>query len=391
LFNSSIAILLIILATPVNPGQSKHLKIRTERTAAPSQIRPSQVIGYLAEWDQERGFRTIQDNYHLFTEVSLFWYRINSSGEIVPYNPANVDLSIVSFLHSKGIDVTATIANVNNGEWDSSTVRQIINDRIATTRHIQDIVNLAVSKGYDGIDIDYESLSEEDRDAYSTFIGQLATALHAKGKKLTVPVYAKTSEPGNSSGARAQDWAAIGRAADQVRVMIYDYHWATSQPGPIAPIDWADEVAAYAVSQIPKRKIVLGFGLYGYDWVGERGVDLMWQEVDRIARQHGATVDLDEASQSPWFRYTASNGSRHTVWFENATSTRPKLDIVNRYQVAGVHFWRLGGEDPKTWQVVKSKLLIAREQPIIYLPYVAKQGYNLWPVDDELLVELGVG
>ena len=115
-------------------------------------------------------------------------------------------------------------------------------------------MNLAAAGGYDGIDLDYENLRASDRAAFTSFVQHLAGALHAQGKLLTVNVYAKTSEPGTWDGPQAQDWWAIGQAADQVRIMTYEYSWSTSPPGPIAPVNWVNDVIGYATSQIPPGK-----------------------------------------------------------------------------------------------------------------------------------------
>ena len=114
---------------------------------------------------------------------------------------------------------------------------------------------------------------------------------------------------------QAQDYAAIGRVADQVRVMAYDYHWSTSAPGPIAPVDWVRDVLDYSLTRIPADKIVLGVPLYGYDWVGDTGTPVSWEQVYELAQEHQAAVQWDGASQSPWLTYTDAQGRQHEVWF----------------------------------------------------------------------------
>lgn len=329
-------------------------------TMPPGNAAAHQVIGYFAEWDQQRGFQTIQDHVRVFTSISPFWYRLDASGNIVHYiNDSYEDPRILTFLRANNIQIIPVIANVYEGTWNDEVVRDILNDPQRRDAHVKAIVDLVVSRQYDGIDIDYENLRGSDRDVVSQFLTQLSDALHAQNKLLTVDVFAKTYEPGESSSARAQDWHIIGQVADQVRIMIYNYHWMSSAPGPIAPITWADQVAAFATSLIPREKIILGFGLYGIDWIGKSGNEFQWQELTDLATLHKESIQWDETSMSPWFQYTDKQGEEHTVWFENAASVSAKLDLVTKYQVAGVHFWRLGGEDPQTWDMVRSKIKIA--------------------------------
>ena len=213
----------------------------------------------------------------MFSEISPFWYRVLADGRVVPYTTGSgasyEDPAILAFLRSRGILVIPTVANIINGVWDGGLVSKVIADPQLRAVNLNALVNLAVAGGYDGIDLDYENLRASDRAAFSSFVQQLAGALHAQGKLLTVNVYAKTSEPGTWDGPQAQDWWAIGQAADQVRIMTYEYSWSTSPPGPIAPVNWVNNVIGYATSQIAPGKILQGIPFYGYDWVGQQGTE----------------------------------------------------------------------------------------------------------------------
>ena len=316
------------------------------------------VSGNLVFWDQSRGFDVIRANADLFSDISPFWYRVDADGHVTPYTTEGgvsyEDPSILSFLRANGILVIPTVANILNGVWDGALVSRIIADPALTTVNIESLVQLAVTQGYDGIDLDYENLNASDRSAFTSFVNQLAVALHANGKLLTVNVYAKTSEPGTWSGPQAQDWWAIGQLVDQVRIMTYEYHWSTSGAGPIAPVDWVRDVLAFARTTMPAEKIMQGVPLYGYDWVGQSGVDVVWEQTMALVKQYGATVRWDAASASSWFEYVAKR-TRHTVWFENASSVDAKLQVNIAQGVGGVSFWRLGGQDPEVWSTLRNR------------------------------------
>jgi spore germination protein len=333
-----------------------------------------QVSGNLVFWDQSRGFDVIRANADLFSDISPFWYRIEADGHVTPYTTdggaSYEDPSILSFLHANGILVIPTVANILNGVWDGALVSRILADPALTAVNIDSLVQLAVTHGYDGIDLDYENLSASDRLAFTDFVNQLAVALHANGKLLTVNVYAKTSEPGTWSGPQAQDWWAIGQVVDQVRIMTYEYHWSTSGPGPIAPVDWVGDVLTFARTTIPAQKIMQGVPLYGYDWVGQSGVDLVWEQTMALVQQYGATVQWDATSASPWFEYVAKR-TRHTVWFENASSVDAKLQVNVAQDVGGVSFWRLGGQDPEVWSTLRTRFGGTSPAPDLVAPSVS--------------------
>ena len=204
---------------------------------------------------------------------------------------------------------------------------------------------------YAGIDIDYEDLQASDRTAFTTFITQLAGALHVAGKMLSVDLFAKSSDRGYDQRNLAQDYQAIGRVADQVRLMGYDYHWASSGPGPVAPISWIRAVLSYAKTQIPAGKIILGVPLYGYDWSGGHGTPVSWLQAFQLSGRYGVRPQFDAASQSPWFAYTDAAGRRHVVWFENGPSTRPssrrRKTPGSAASTSGSTAWRIRASGPR--------------------------------------------
>ncbi len=331
------------------------------------------VSGNLVFWDQARGYDAIVANVDVFSEISPFWYHPDVGGGVVLYTTASgstyEDPTILAFLRANGVLVIPTVANIVNGVWNGALVSSILSDPVVNSVNIASLVDLAVGRGYDGIDLDYEDLRAADRAAYSAFVERLALALHAQGKLLTVNVYAKTSEPGSWDGPQAQDWSALGSSADQVRVMTYEYSWSTSAAGPIAPINWVTDVMAFARTVIPAAKIMQGVPFYGYDWVGQRGTELVWNDAMALASRYGASITWDRATASPWFQY-AVNSVLHTVWFENASSVAAKLAVTSAYDVGGVTLWRLGGEDPGIWPALRQQFGAPRPAPDVTPPAV---------------------
>lgn len=314
-------------------------------------------IGYVPYWDQDRAFGVVRQNPELFDQVSPVWYAPDATGRVGLADAENttVDLSTVRTLQVHGIWVIPTVTNLRDGEWDPGTVQAMLHNPTAVETHIDELVNLAVANGYDGIDIDYEDLSGRDREVYSEFLTNLGTALRGAGKLLTTAVHPKTSEAGDDERNLAQDYQAIGAAVDQVRVMTYDYSWDTSSPGPVAPADWVEDVIAWTVTQIPREKVVLGVVLLGYDWGEGPGATVDYEEAQSIARAHDATVRRFR-DRSPWFTYQDSSGVWHEVWYEDSQSARAKLALVSEYGLAGAFFWRLGGEDPEVWPTAREAL-----------------------------------
>jgi spore germination protein len=314
-------------------------------------------IGYVPYWDQDRAFDVVRRNAELLDEISPVWYSLEATGRVrlADLEQTTVEPATVRELQDHGIRVVPTITNLRDGDWDPEVVKAMLHDPAAMSTHIDELVDLAVTEGYDGIDVDYEHLSGAERAAYSEFLARLGTELRANGKTLATAVHPKTSDAGYDERNLAQDYTAIGSAVDQVRVMTYDYSWDTSPPGPMAPVDWVDDVIAWTVTQIPPEKVFLGIVLLGYDWGAGPGVTVDHEQARTIAARTDAAVQRTDDG-SPWFTYDDPSGDSHEVWYEDAESARVKLDLVAEYGLGGAFFWRLGGEDARVWPMVRDVL-----------------------------------
>jgi spore germination protein YaaH len=326
-------------------------------TAAPTEETMPLRIGYVPYWDQRRAFEVVWEQPDMFDEISPVWYSLEPNGHIVLADDkyTHVNPQAVEDLQAEGIRVIPTVTSLRNGHWNANLVEKMLHDPAARRTHISELVDLAVTEGYDGIDIDYESLNSKDREVYTNFLTKLGAKLHAEDKLLTTAVHPKVSNAGYDERNLAQNFRAIGAAADQVRVMSYDFSWDTSPPGPVAPARWVKRVIKWTVTQIPPEKVILGIDLLGYNWSGGRGATIDNKRAQALADKHGATIRRS-ADESPSFTYRDSSGKRHEVWWEDARSVGVKLPLVTKYDLGGVFFWRLGGEDAAVWPEVPGAL-----------------------------------
>jgi len=317
------------------------------------------VVASLPYWSIGLDTGSALANRNDLNEVSPWMYGLGGNGQIIldsGVNAASLEADL-SRLRARGLPVVPTLANVDaQGNWVYRTVAGVLHHRALAKQQVAGIVALVDSNHYAGIDLDYENLQAGDRQALTAFVTQLAAALHARGKILSVALFAKASDAGYAPSNVAQDYAAIGKVADQVRLMGYDYHWDTSPPGPVAPIGWIRDVIGYAKTQIPAAKIILGIPEYGYDWSGGFGTGISWLRALQLSRQYHVPAHYDSSSQSPWFTYTDASHHRHSVWFENAESTQAKLDVAQG--IGGVYLWMYSDPDPGTWSVLHQVLPI---------------------------------
>ena len=134
----------------------------------------------------------------------------------------------------------------------------------------------------------------------------------------------------------------------------------------VSPITQMRKVMEYAVSVVPKQKIMMGMPLYGYDWTlpyvpgGKFAKSFSPQRAIQLALRYGVSIRYDKDSQAPWFRYTDEQGRQHEVWFEDARSVQAKFDLVKELGLRGFYYWVLGNEFPQNWLLIQDNFVVRK-------------------------------
>ncbi len=354
-----------------NPPQNQNPQQTTQNTKLPeaeagatreSVLGPEKrvVMGFYTdpEGPVPGSKETMLKNAKLLDEVAFFWYAFDATGKVKP--SGKVDLSIKEAAQKNGSKAYALVHNMNlTGAvgFDANLAHKVLSNSGIRANLVTNLVNLTTKDGWDGISVDIEKAPPGDRNNFSAFVSELAKALKAKDKVLNISIPAKFVDYPSDLWSGAYDYAAIGKAADQIILMTYDEHGLGTTQGPVASAGWVDRVIKFAVGKIPKEKIVMGLPVYSFDWGTNKPTMpdyLSHAQTLERAKKHGVEILTDPNAKVPQFIYTA-NGIRHEVYFENIASLRAKMDSALKYKLHGVAVWRLGMEDPAIWdQLIKT-------------------------------------
>jgi spore germination protein YaaH len=325
-------------------------------TLAAQSFAAYKVSVWIPPWNTA-ALTSIQANAGSISESNPVWYAWNADYSIAKqWNAENP-----TWRSSMGGLLIPTVQNLVNDSFDGNAAAAMLANAVTREAHATALAQLVIANGFDGIDVDYEGVPTASRAAFTAFVGSLGAKLHAANKKLSVTVYAKASDKENWSGPGSQDWAAIGGSADSVKIMAYDYHWSTSAPGSITPLDWLDQVAAYAEQTIAGSKIMMGLPWYGYDWPSSGGAaTASYSYARQTLLANNAAVQRDAASGEPYFSY-----SGHTVYFQDAAGYEKKIDLLKQKHagIGGFAHWAAGQEDPDVWKVISGTPAVTPPAP----------------------------
>lgn len=316
--------------------------------------RTAYILGYYYSYS----YQDYLANYHYLSGVAPKWYTLDDNGRLTwqanrrgIFAPEGYE-EVLQLASSAGAESYALVF-----EDGADKLHQILSNPAQQKQLCQDIIDLLNKEGFSGVNVDFEMVREADGPALTAFVEQLAKAVHTQGKKLALSLPARTT----NGWHRAYDYAALGKVADQVAIMAYDR--SPGQAGPQTPIYWIREVVDYTVERIPAHKVLLGLGLYGYDWANGARRTVLWAPnelgnlvsyLDEIETRYNPEIKWDAEAMLPYFTYTDEKGSDHTVWYESVDSLKAKLDLVREKGLGGVAFWRLGYTTPEFYQLLQS-------------------------------------
>lgn len=317
-----------------------------------------EIVGFYAEWwgQDTSSFNSLKANSDVIGTIAPFWATLQSDGSLT--NRGGDDhVSVVDFARKNNV---STLLLVNNAKESNGQIpiHTLLSNPDLRTQAIGNLEAYIKQYKLDGVNIDFEMVPADDRDNLTAFMKELSSRLKPQGYLVTIDVFPKQDE--SNDVAAAYDYAQLAQFADKIMVMSYDNHGMWSKAGPIAGIDWVEKNLNYALKLIPKNKLYLGIAAYGYEWSTKGVNSLEYSAVMDLAKQYNAEIKWDDAAKSPHFAYRDMDGIDHQVWFENQESLKYKLDLVNRYDIAGVAMWKLGEEDPGYWPVFKNKLTLKK-------------------------------
>jgi spore germination protein YaaH len=200
---------------------------------------------------------------------------------------------------------------------------------------------LAASEPYDGLQIDFELIPAKDGDNFLSFLGELRNGLGDKMFTIALPARRKTLSDD------VFDYEKIKPLVDRIFVMAYDEHWAASEPGSIASLDWCRSVAEYALETVGPEKLIMGLPFYGRTWGSFNPFRAYFHSgIERI-RNENAIAEVGRENGVPTFSYETT--VKVTVYYEDIYSLSLRGSMYRDMGVKSIGFWSLGQEDPNIW------------------------------------------
>ena len=277
--------------------------------------------------------------------ISPTWFTLTGNeGEFSSF----ATTSYVERAHEMGLEVWALVGNVDSVDVDLYTVLSKTSNR---RRLILQLLAAVREYNLDGLNIDFENVSLDAGEPFIQFIRELSIPCRKYGIVLSVDNYVPMNHTYH------YDRAEQGVVADYVIIMGYDEHYnGSDEAGSVASINFVESGIKNTVAEVPKEKVINALPFYTRIW--ETGADGISSQA--VGMEMAQTYVSDHGIATRWDEVTCQNygefqdGDRLCqVWLEDAESITVKLNIMEKYEIAGVAAWRLGFETADIWDVIE--------------------------------------
>lgn len=304
------------------------------RTGSP---RP-EFWGFTGPWEIN-STRSVRDHGGALSAIINGWITIDSGSAqpvipspypdtVHPRNGTPDRMAIVTSWHGEGFHV--------------EPIRRLGRDPQRLASAAGAIARYSAAMRYSGLVLDFEDLKPADLPVLLRVSRAITDSAHAHRVRTIAMAIPATD-------TAAYPVRALLGVVDAVIVMLYDQHWAESEPGPIADPAWVKSSLALRVAEAGPGRIIAALPAYGYRWRKGRPTDsISFEEATRMASAARAPLQRDATSQ--FLRSRARNGAE--IWVSDATLLGT---LVRESQTLGVNrfaIWRLGQEDPAVWRSV---------------------------------------
>lgn len=295
------------------------------------------------------------------TFITIFSYAVNRDGTLTEL-PNDQPLINAAYRHRAAPLMVLT--NFENGTFTPELATAILTNEALQDKILDEAISIMGQKGYLGLDFDFEYLGAQNRERYNQFLRKASVRLKEKNYFISTALAPKLSGEQIGTLYEGHDYKAQGQIVDFIFFMTYEWGWSGGPPLAVSPIDKVRQVMEYAISVVPKNKIMMGIPLYGYDWTlpyvpgGKFAKAISAQQAIEIAAKYKVAIEYDTISQAPHYKYVDEQGIQHKVWFDDARSIQAKFNLVKELGIRGFFYWVLGRDFPQNWLLIQDNFIV---------------------------------
>ena len=333
-------------------------------------------VGEAEKTKFERSFKREQYSYlTMDSKVNMVWHQVTSTDANAYFADATANMTGVNVISPTWFYLTDTSGNIASiasadyvsqahekgrqvwGLIDNFTQEVSTTETLSSTAARQNIISQLIQAakdvGMDGINVDFESLSEDVGIHFLEFLRELSIECHKNNLVLSV------DNPVPEDFTSHYDRAEQGRVVDYVIIMGYDEHYVGSEAGSVASLPWVEQGIQDTLDEVPAERVINAIPFYTRLWKTTGGnvtsEAIGMDQAQQTIADNNVETYWDKTTSQNYGKYDIDN-STYQIWLEDAQSVAEKVKLVSKYDLAGVSAWKLGFENNGIWQIISDNL-----------------------------------
>ena len=281
--------------------------------------------------------------------ISPTWFSIAS-------NDGTLDsLALADYVdtaHSNHMEVWPLVDNFS----ENIDFTAVMNSTSARNKIENQLIAAAIEYSFDGINVDFENISEDAADGYIQFMRELSVMCRKNGIVLSVDV------PVPMDFTAHYNRKALGEVCDYLMIMGYDEHYdGSEEAGTVASLSFEEEGIQNTLQEVAAEKVVSGIPFYTRLWcttTNEDGTTTVTSEAmgmnqaQQTLENNQVEASWDETTGQNYAQFNGESGELYQIWLEDTESLTRKLELIKNYDLGGVAEWKLGLEDDSVWDLI---------------------------------------
>lgn len=301
--------------------------------------------------------------------ISPTWFRIRSfsdekpasyeyklDGDNIYYLQDIGNKQYIEDARAKGYKVWALF---KSNDFSANNNSGFLNDERARKSAVELMRRMIEKYDLDGINMDFENMLVSDRDIYTQFVKEMSDMMEGSGAVLSVDITKYSSYGGTWS--LCYDRASIAKYADYVALMAYDQNGVGSKnAGSVGDMPWVEDAIKMTLKEVPADKLILGIPFYTRLWQSKGGEVVKtsaigMQTAQKTIEDAGAEIVYDERSGQNYAKWSR-DGITYEIWIEDSVSVEARIELMKKYNLAGIASWSKGFETSDIWKVIEEAM-----------------------------------
>ncbi|MGA2417917.1 MAG: glycosyl hydrolase family 18 protein [Candidatus Staskawiczbacteria bacterium] len=306
-------------------------------------------IFYLAGYNAEAGVASVNKNWQEIDILAPQMYIVNSNFTV----SGGFGPKLKKAIEDHNLKVMPLVANAG---FSQKIIHNLLESQVGQDKVINALISTATNQKYIGWQIDFENINYLDKDLFTAFVQKAYPLFQKNNLIFSVAVIPRTADYEDTNAFKnwggAYDYKKIADSCDFISLMAYD---DSNSVGPVASIDFVNNILDYVKDKIPAQKLSLGVPLYYWKWSAAQNKKVgvgSYKNLLTIEENYRYNLGFDIDLGVAWLTYFFNN-KEYKIWFEDKQSFQAKLNIAKDDNLRGFSAWLLGGEDPAIWSILK--------------------------------------